>query len=243
MLIAGCSHTAGSEIDGESDSEFNRQYSYGNHLAYELGYDPINIAVSGFTNTAIARSVLEWFANHDLSDTEVFVLIGWPDSARMEAPFPYPTWYQNVQAKHADWFTESSINFLQINVAHKNYDIREKEIQEDYQRFITCRSEYLELVSVNLVLQLQYFLKNKGVKYLMVNTNFMFTPSNQKYLDFYFSIIDKNNYYKFDDNQSSFYPKFKDLGYTNDKAKYGHHGLEPHRLYAQELYNYIMEKQ
>ena len=29
LLIAGCSHTAGSEIDGNEDSTYNRENSYG----------------------------------------------------------------------------------------------------------------------------------------------------------------------------------------------------------------------
>jgi hypothetical protein len=33
LLIAGCSHTAGSEIDGSEDSKHNRKHSYGNQLA------------------------------------------------------------------------------------------------------------------------------------------------------------------------------------------------------------------
>jgi hypothetical protein len=243
MLIAGCSHTAGSEIDGQTDSPHNRQHSYGNLLANMLGYKPINIAVSGYTNSAIARSVLEWFSNHNITDSEVFVLIGWTESARIEAPFEYPTWHQKLNGKCADWFSESSVNFLQINVAHQNYSDREKEIQQDYQTFVVRRTEYLEVSSANLVLQLQYFLKYKNIKYLMVNTNHMFSHTNEKYLDFYFQMIDKNNYYRFDNNQLSFYPKYIDLGYTNNLANYGHHGAEPHRLYAEELHKYITEKQ
>ena len=84
-LIAGCSHTAGSEIDGDTDSPFNRQHSYGNLLANKLGYTPINIAVSGYTNSAIARSVLEYCSEHDTSDLSV--VIGWSESSRIEAPF------------------------------------------------------------------------------------------------------------------------------------------------------------
>jgi hypothetical protein len=29
------------------------------------------------------------------------------------------------------------------------------------------------------------------------------------------------------------------LGYVNPKAKYGHHSEAPHKLYADELYNFI----
>ena len=45
MLIAGCSHTAGSEIDGTQDSVHNRQNSYGNLVAKNLGLVPINSTI------------------------------------------------------------------------------------------------------------------------------------------------------------------------------------------------------
>ena len=246
MIIAGCSHTAGSEIDGELDSAMNRSLSYGNVLAKKLGYRPINLAIGGSTNGAIARSVLDWFQNHDITDKEVFVLIGWTESTRVDAPFQYPTWYDKVVGKFADWISPSMSNFLHINLSFKGYTEREKDIQEDYQSFIVKRTEFFELYSVNLVLQMQFFLKHLGVKYLMVNTMHMFSESNEQYLKSYFNIIDNKHYYHAFNNQESFYTKYKDSkynAYRNPKAMYGHHGAEPHRLYAEELYNYITETQ
>lgn len=234
MLIAGCSHTAGSEIDGSADSEYNRNLSYGNTLAMLMGYRPINIAVCGYTNGAIARSVLEWFNKNYDPSIEVFVLVGWTESARIEAPFPFPTWHQEVNGKYCDWFSNSSTDFLQINAHHKAYSEREKEIQTDYQKFVVRYPEYLEIVSANLLLQLQYFFKYKKVQYLMCNTTYMFSPENEKYLKCYIENIDATSYY-----QEEFYKKYKNLGYINTQALYGHHGEEPHKLYAQELLNFI----
>jgi len=239
-LIAGCSHTAGSEIDGDTDSPFNRQHSYGNLLAQKLGYTPVNIAVSGYTNSAIARSVLEYCSEHDTSD--LFVVIGWSESSRIEAPFAYPTWHQEKNGKYCDWFSNSSTDFLQINVNYTGYSDRERDIQEDYRRFVVNRTEYMEITSANLILQLQYFFKSKNIDYVMCNTAHMFSPENHKHLKFYFDSFDKTNYYNFDDNKQSFYPKYIDLGYTNLKAQYGHHSALPHELYADELYNFIKEK-
>jgi hypothetical protein len=242
MLIAGCSHTAGSEIDGELDSPLNRSLSYGNLLAKKLGYTPINIAVGGSANGAIARSVLEWFQHHDTSDKEVFVLIGWTEPNRVDAPYEYPTWHQKNGGKHADWFAPSSVNFLQININFKHYVEREKDIQEDYQTFIVKRSEYFEVMSANLILQLQYFLKFKNVKYLMLNTMHMFSEENYLYLKPYIDNIDTKNYYKLLDNTESFYLKYRDSKYNsfrNPNASYGHHGAEPHRMHSEDLYDYI----
>jgi hypothetical protein len=237
-LIAGCSHTVGSEIDGSTDSPFNRSHSYGNLLAEKLGYKPVNIAVCGYTNSAIARSVLEWFSEYDTTD--VFVLIGWTESSRIEAPFEYSMWHQEHNGKYCDWFSNSSTDFLQINIGYNGYPQREKDIQEDYKRFVINRTEYTEITSANLVLQLQYFLKYKKVDYIMCNTSHMFSAS--KHLKFYLNSIDKNCYYNYNSNDKSFYTKYSELGYTNPNATYGHHAAEPHRLYSEELYKFQMEK-
>lgn len=242
MLIAGCSHTAGSEIDGNADSIYNRQHSYGNLLANRLGCKPINIAVCGYTNSAIARSILEWFDTCYQKGTEVFVLVGWTESARIEAPFQHPTWHNEVNGKYCDWFSDSSTNFLQINPSYTGYSDREKDLQNDYQTFVIKRTEFTEILSANLILQLQYFLKLNNCNYLMLNNSHMFSIQNDKFLSQYLKLIDSTKYYKFKQNDSSFYTKFKDLGYTNNKAKYGHHGELPHLLYTQELYDYLQEQ-
>lgn len=256
MLIAGCSHAAGSEIDGTTDSRYNRGHSFGNVLAKKLGYQPVNIAVCGYTNSAIARSVLEWFNSNQVDMKEIFVLISWTESSRIEAPFKFPTWHQDVNGKYCDWFSNSSVNFLQINPGHidrsetklnvisnnTNFSERENDIQTDYQTFVVKRTEFTEIYSANLVLQLQYFLKYKNCRYLMCDAGYMFTHENQKYLNFYEKIIDKSNYYNFNDTQQSFYTKFKNLGYINHKARYGHHGELPHLLYAEELHYFIQEQ-
>lgn len=242
MLIAGCSHSVGSEIDGSADSMYNRQHSYGNLFARKLGYKPVNIAVCGYTNSAIARSVLEWFDCCYDKNNEVFVLIGWTESSRIEAPFEYPTWHNEINGKYCDWFSKSSTNFLQINPNYKGYSERENIIQNDYQTFVIKRTEFTEIYSINLILQIQFFLKLNNCNYLMTNTGYMFSEQNNKFLQHYYNLVDKSNYYNFDNHKNSFYIKYKDLGYTNTKAKYGHHDELPHKLYANELLEFIQEK-
>ena len=53
MLISGCSHTAGSEIDGSQDSKYNREHSFGAVLANMMGYTPINMAEPAAPNSSI----------------------------------------------------------------------------------------------------------------------------------------------------------------------------------------------
>jgi hypothetical protein len=40
-------------------------------------------------------------------------------------------------------------------------------------------------------------------------------------------------------NDQSFFIKYKNLGYTNLKAKYWHHDETPHAMFADELFKFI----
>jgi len=240
MLIAGGSDPAGSEMDGTEDSIFNRQNSFGNLLANKLGYKPINIAISGSANTGIARSVIEWFdTQYNQYTMDMFVLIGFADSIRMEAPWHRPTWH-NKNNPNIDWFSETSVDYMRITPALKKYN-DDEDLIEDYQRFMACAENYLQIYSANLVLQLQYFFRSKKVPYLLLNTLYMF-DKNSPHLQWYLKQIDINRYINFDNNDESFYTRYANEGYKNELAKYFHHGIEPHKLYANYLFDYINNK-
>lgn len=240
LLIAGCSNSSGSEIDGTPDSRYNRDHSFGNQLALRLDCKPVNIAMRGVSNPAIARSVLEWFDKcYDAESMDVFVLVGWTSSSRMEAPLHRPTWY-NEQNPHADWISESSYNFLQVHHGAKPGNSDEREIYERYPMFIVNEEIFLEILSANYALQLQYFFKSKNIPYLQVNTLYQFTQLNH-HIEFYLNQIDRLRYLDFDNPKEAFYYKYADLGYKNLKAQYFHHSEEPHWRYADHLLEHIKQ--
>jgi hypothetical protein len=241
ILIAGCSHSSGSEIDGSQDSKYNRQHSFGNVLATKMGYTPINMAEPGSTNPSIARSIVQWFSEKYDSDTmEVFVLIAWTDSSRMEVPWHRKTWYANHNPFH-DYHASSGEDYSRINLGWSGGDPEEKIFIADYHKFIAKNENYLEIISANTILQIQYFLQSKHINYLMCNSSYVFSKRNQ-YTSFYLDQIDNTKYYEVEDSEKSFYIKYKNAGYTNSKAKYWHHNETPHALYADELYKFIGEK-
>ena len=116
ILISGCSHAAGSEIDGNEDSRFNRDNSFGNLLGKKLGLQPINIAITGASNSAIARSVIEYCDKHDTSNLGL-VLVAWTDSSRLEVPFNRVYPYENNN-QYADWFSDSCRDYMRVNMGH-----------------------------------------------------------------------------------------------------------------------------
>ena len=237
MLVAGSSDLAGSEIDGTEDSAYNRQNSFGNLLAAKLGYEAINIAIGGSTNQGITRSVIEWFdKNYDPTTMEVFVLVGWTESLRMEVPSPFIVWYEEMNPA-VDWFSESSRKFLRVNMGWAGNNDEERELVKYYHEFMASNQTYLEIVSANCVLELQYFCKMHKVKYLMCNTLHMF--ERNIHTEFYLNQIDSRNYINYDNNTESFFWKYRNAGYENPKAKYWHHNEVPHSLYSEILYNFI----
>jgi hypothetical protein len=239
MLIAGCSHTAGSEIDGMEDSQYNRDNSFGNRLAKRLGYEPINIAINGSNNTSIARSILDWtHENYDSKEIELYVLIAWTESTRMEIPSTRMFYYDRSNP-YVSFFSQSNNLFLRVGFGSVGFDKWETEQLEHYQKFIANNCAYLEILTLNLILQMQYFLKSENIKYLMCNTMYPIPDTSQNRL--YIEKIDKKRYFNFLDKDSSFYWKYKNAGYVNDKAKYWHHNEIPHGLYAEELYQFIID--
>ena len=233
ILIAGCSHAAGSEIDGNEDSKHNRANSFGNLLAAKLNLKPVNIAITGASNSCIARSVVEWCDTHT-TDNLSMVLVAWTDSSRLEVPservYPY-----NKNNCYADWFSASCQDYMRVNMGHQGGDDEERMLVPYYQGFIAQQLDWIDLYNLNLILQTEYYLKSKNIKYLMCNSQPVFksTPHTK----FYESIIDKDNFYKF--GEQGFYWKYRNLGFKNKNAKYLHHDEEPHQLYAQELYAQI----
>lgn len=234
LLAAGCSHVAGAEIDGTEDSEYNRQNSFSGVLAKKLDRKLINIASHGSSNPTIARMVLEWFSQNYTPDMDVFVVVGWAESIRMEIPWPLNIGYA-FNSRH--WRGDTEKTFLRVNLGWPGGTDYEKEIVPDYQKFMVNNELYLELLTANLVLQLQYFFKSKNVDYVMCNMQHVF--GDDKHLDFYLSQVDTSKYYHMRDTSKDFYWHYRNLGYENPKAQYWHHNEVPHQLYADELYNFI----
>lgn len=242
-IIAGCSHAAGSEIDGEQDSRYNRDNAFGSVLATKLGYRPINIAINGSTNAGITRSILMWFdENYDPETMDVYVIVGWTESSRLEIPAKHRPSDFHSGNPSIEWYDSSANSYLRINYGWVGGDSVEKSIVPDYQKFMAENETYLEYQSATNVLMIQYFLKSLNIPYIMCDTMHMFVPDDH-YVSYLLKMVDKRHYYNLGTGQGeAFYWKYKDLGYANPKAKYWHHAEEPHRLYAEELYKFIGEQ-
>lgn len=237
LLIAGCSHAAGYEITGVQDCEENRAQCFGAQLANKLGRTPVNIAMGASSNPAIARSVLEWFHhNYDADTQDVMVLIAWSESSRVDVPY-YPE--IDYACEGIDWYPQRNRHFLQVNSGievHEQMPEKEKQQTQFFQNFIPLNLPYLEMISCNTVLQMQYFCKSLNVDYLMCNTMHMFSQND--WLFHHKKHIDKTHYMDLDDNDRAFYWYYRNQGYENSLARFWHHNEVPHGLYADKLFDF-----
>ena len=243
LLIAGCSHTAGSEIDGNEDSEYNREHSFGGVIAKELGRKAINVAQPGATNSGIARQIMFWFKeNYYHESMDVNVLIGWSESTRMEIPSQYFRDYQTATT-NADWYDQSAESYFKVIIGWNGHGEEEKLAIPLLHRFMVENQPYLEIASYNSILQIQYFLKSHNVDYLMCDTMPRYWGNQLNSVKKLMELIDETKYFKLNRENQAFYVKYKNLGYVNEKAKDWHHNEEPHRLYAAELFKFSEVKQ
>lgn len=237
LLVAGCSHTSGSEIDGNQDSAYNRENCFGGVLAKNLDRRQINIAMVAMSNRAIARSVLDWFcAEYDADTMDVMVLIGWTENIRIDFPNPHNIDYKQANPA-AHRYTEINEQFMQINAGWAGGNDYEREVIPYWHEY-QARHEYMcELECINTVLQMQWFFNSMNVDYLMCNTMKMFSPENS-HLQFYINLVDQRKYMNMLDNDASFFWHYRNAGYENPKAQYWHHNEIPHTLYAEKLFDF-----
>lgn len=236
ILIAGCSHTGGYEIDGTMDSEYNRKHSYGGLLATKYHRTPIHLAAGGVSNSYILRNVLLWFANnYDPETQDVLCLVGWTDSSRWEIPLKLG---QDIQSNNPNltWFDKSLNDYLTIQMGwtHDHPDRPEQvAMQKTYHNLIGEFPEQMEILSFNYALQLQSFFKSLGITYVMADTLYNFDLNNI-WLSPQANLLDTTRYLNPGDPCESFYLKYSEK-YPNVSQNYLHLGAEAHQDFAQEI--------
>lgn len=89
LVTIGCSHSAGSMIDGRNGTSwYNKQHSFGGLLAKKFGMNHYSLGVPGGSNQYIYRSTIRFINNymHELDD--YIFLLGWTSTLRMELRYP-----------------------------------------------------------------------------------------------------------------------------------------------------------
>ena len=237
-IIAGCSHTAGFELDGSEDSQYNRDNSWGSQLATMLGMEPINLALGGASNSAISRQVVDYLHRQDTEPQNFFAIIGWSECMRMEIPSGWDVDIRENNCSVAQ-FTDSVLPFLQINAGWQGNTDYEKEIMPYWHKHFVDNEELMELDSIKTALATQWYLESKRIPYIMCNT--MWNWKLNRYTSSYVDLVHKTRYFQYGNNSECFYYKYLEQYGENPLAQYGHLGVEAHTEQAKRLYKHVKQ--
>ncbi len=218
LLVIGCSHSAGSEIVEQWHPSCPER-AYGGYLYKNLGFtEYVNIAGPGWSNEWIYHTMVEYLAR--LRDPkEWFVVIGWTNSMR----------------KPVFCYEKNEVVHLCPN--HRNLEVFSKPIQKAYDHLygtsiplnVSTQMEHSRIIGM------QSLLKQLGISYLFfdaVCSNHEWSTNN---------LIDLSRYFKYGDNDQSFWRKYQ-LEYWDGGDRWANHAPEwYHKVWAEELTNFIKE--
>ena len=265
LLSFGCSHTAGSEIDGLGDSDYNRQHSYGAKLAKKLGYgEHLNFAQCGGCNqrifvltTQVINEIIHNESNlipYTSKYAEYFLLIGWTSLNRFELRYSDDNQFVYQQCGAAGDKIDPKVIPTCVGMAPQIIQERDLQRTLDYIPYITnplIMADYL----AGYVFSVQQLCKAHNIKYYMFNAieNFCKTDGEHAYrlnqdqntyrpgnLNIY-KHIDRTRYLEPESYEHNYYRWCTNVkGHSNRSNKYWHLGEEAHQDWADHIYPEIV---
>jgi len=232
VLINGCSHSAGSELEGSGIGEgnYNRDNCFGAQFAKSLGCTYTNIAYPGGSNDYIARSTMYWILdNKELAKNTLF-LIHWTGTDRTEY------FYDEGETSSYDFITHTADK----KVAHLHPQHYPDWAPAKWKKNLDVLSTNLFINQVhwdinryNNIISTQELLKSNGYKYIFRN-GFQCCENKPRY-QYYIDKIDKENFLHFDNLQESFYEHCVEGGFDISGQEYWHHKLAAHTYWSNRL--------
>lgn len=162
ILVNGCSHTAGSEIDFYMQDECKHK-AWPAHLGQLLGQDVVNIAQAGAGNERIGRTTMEWLIkNIQIQKTyqpeDVTVVIMWSGFDRFEE------WNDRLKS----FVSSQSDKFYSDKYPEMEMYAKLKTVINNW-----ASNEYKNLI---MVMNMAIFLEHLGVKYYFLNGVHSWSP-------------------------------------------------------------------
>lgn len=234
LFINGCSHTAGSEIEGSGIGEgnYNRENCFGAQLASKLGVDYTNIALPGASNDYINRSTCLWILDNPTIAKNSLFLIHWTGSSRSEIFFDNSD--TNSYWKFVPYVSDR-------NVGHVHASHYAPVFPKDQQRTLDLLSknmflneEHWEINRYLNIINLQSILELHNFSFIFKN-GFQSCASGDRY-SYYQKKIKCEKFYKFTDISESFFEHCASAGFSVEGQQYWHHRKEAHTYWANRLY-------
>jgi hypothetical protein len=228
LVTIGCSHTAGSMIDGKNGTSwFNKQHSFGGLLAKRYGINHYNLGVPGGSNQYIYRSTIRFINNFMHNQDDYIFLIGWTSTNRIELRYPENSSY--VHKAIGDFLDTKYVPFT-IGTDSRLYHTKELKELDKFCPLIFYENQ-LESDWAVYAYTLQSIFKNKNLKYYMFNTCHKLPVNNDNR-----DIVDKLDtdfYYRPTDFDSSMLYWALNQGF--EKTSCWHLKADGHAAWAEHL--------
>lgn len=235
LFINGCSHSAGSEIEGSGigEGKYNRENCFGAQLAKKLNVSKINLAHPGGSNDYIANSTLLWCLKNQEQAKKTFFLIHWTSAERTD-------FYTNniKQPKYEDWVFDKNFGHIHADHYCPNFPSEDQTYIKQLSKYLFINETHWEINKLLNIIKTQTHLESIGAKYKFYNA---FNPciDETRYYSYHELINRKNFKYLFEKNQS-FYFWGLENGFDIEGQMYWHHKLPAHTEYANKLFFEIL---
>ena len=197
LVSNGCSHTAGAELEYASQGDCYEK-AWPKHLADSLGYENINLSMSGASTNRIIRSTYEFIYDYikkGKNFKELFIVILWPGIYRTEVYIEEDRMYNydnkwtpvvvGNDQQYKKTFSSSLYFYYKSCIANIT----------GYQR--SCKF-YIAVTS------LQNLFYRYGIKYLFMDAANSGLTTTDKRLDPYRVHIDKRYYEGLDEDNNCY---------------------------------------
>lgn len=232
VFINGCSHSAGSELEGSGIGEgtYNRDNCFGAQIASKLNATWTNCAYPGASNDYIARTTLYWLLENKELAKDTLFLIHWTGTDRTEY------FYEKGETTAYDF-----IKFApDTNVTHLHPQHYPDWAPQQWRKNLDVLGNHLFINPVqwninryNNIIQTQELLKAYNLKYIFRNA-FQCCENTPRYT-YYIDKIDKDNFLDFDNAEESFWEHCLSQGFDTVGQQYWHHRLPAHTYWANKI--------
>lgn len=228
LVTIGCSHTAGSMIDGRcGTSWYNKEHSYGGVLAKKLGMTHYNLGVPGGSNQYIYRATIRFINNFMHPQDDYIFLLGWTSTLRMELRYPEKSPY--IHKVIGDFLDNKYVPFT-VGTDPGLYETKDL-VELDKMAPLLFYEDLLATDWAVYAYTLQHIFNQKNLRYYMFNSCFELPriSDNSKIVD----ALDRAYYHKPTDKNSSMLYWGLRNGY--EKTSCWHLKQDGHQAWANHL--------
>lgn len=232
LIANGCSHTSGAEIEYiRQDSCYEKAWP--KYLSDKLGFLPLNISISGASNTRVIRTTIDKIGKlflEGIKPEEIYVIILWPGPWRTEL-------YVSKLKDDPVW--EGWVPLCINN--DEQYKKQHSSLVYNYYKYwvaATLDNNSAKIKYLIDVITLQNYLKAFKIKYLFWRASFTTLDKMNAPLTVQ---IDKKYFPSIHDDTLDYISILRNSGFTFSIAGSSHFGEDGHIFFADYLHKYIEE--